>query len=57
MNKRNPERTTGRGKGVRKGPELGVVVEGTPDDERIMAALEWLLYRRGPLARMMHRQR
>ena len=32
-----------------------VRVEGEPDTERVLAALEWLLYGRGPLARIMRR--
>lgn len=33
----------------------GIRVEGAPDADRMMAAVEWLLYRRGPLAKSMRR--
>jgi hypothetical protein len=41
--------------GMEQDPSIGVRVEGEPDDERVLAVIEWLLYRRGPLARSMRK--
>lgn len=40
----------------RKREPIRLVVDGEPDPERVLQVLEYLLYRRGPLARVIGSQ-